>query len=403
MNEVYAGNSEKTLFGMSVLKIRSFFRNYFRFENSYFTVGGWKKELLYFLRMGHLLPHLVDRVKFRIFPKFAIVADFPSHLDVESASACQMRCPMCFTTYMDDGLKGIMKYPLFTKIVDEAARRGVYSIKLSWRGEPLLNPHIVDMVRYAKSSGIQEVAVLTNAEFLTKEMAEALVDAGLDWISVSADGTGAIYNEIRRPAIFEETVARVAYMKQYRDGKGLTRPLLRVQSIMSAVESGPEEFKAAWANVVDRMNIIADESRDFNEKGLQFDRYFVCAKPWQRMSIAYDGRVHQCISDYGAKNVIGDVNESSLYDIWHGPKNEAVREAFRKHRYLEENEPCNICSYGVITEPSKLKGDDQMYVRRYKNIAPVVVMNEVTLKAPKPAKIRKSVADERARKAIRES
>ena len=255
------------------------------------------------------------------------------------------------------------------------------------------------MVRYAKGKGIKEVAFLSNAEFLTAQMAEALVDAGLDWLSVSADGTGAIYNEIRRPAIFEETVARVAYMKKYRDSKGLTRPLLRVQSIMSAVENDAEEFKAAWAPVVDRMNIIADESRDFNTKGLQWDRYFVCAKPWQRMTIAYDGRVHQCISDYGAKKIIGDVNESSLHDVWHGPRNEAVREAFRKHRYLEENEPCNVCSYGVITERSKLKGDDQMYVRRYKSIPQVVVMSEVMLKAPKPAKIRKSVADERARKA----
>lgn len=380
-------------------KLRSFFRNYFRLENSYFTVGGWKKELAYFLRMGNLGAHLVDRVKFRLYPKLDIVADFPSHLDVETASACQMRCPMCYTTYMDESLKGIMKYELFTRIVDEAANLGVYSIKLSWRGEPLLNKRIVDMVRYAKQKGIKEVAFLSNAEFLTTDMAEALVDAGLDWLSISADGTGEIYNEIRRPAIFEETIARAVYMKQYRDSKGLNRPLLRVQSIMSAVENNPGAFKNAWSNVVDRINIIADEIRDFNEKDLQWDRYFICPKPWQRMTIAYDGRVHQCISDYGAKNIIGDVNETSLYDIWHGPKNEAVRDAFRKHRYLEENDPCNICSYGVITEKSKLRGGDQMYVRRYKGIAPVVAMNEVTLKAPKPAKIRKSVADKRASKA----
>jgi radical SAM protein with 4Fe4S-binding SPASM domain len=384
---------------MSAEKLRSFLRNYFRFENSYFTVGGWRKELAYFLRMGNLGAHLVDRVKFRIYPKLGIVADFPSHLDVESASACQMRCPMCYTTYMDDSLKGIMKWDVYTKIVDEAARLGVYSIKLSWRGEPLLNKRIVDMVKYAKGKGIKEVAFLSNAEFLTKEMAEALVDADLDWLSVSADGVGDIYNEIRRPAVFEETLERVAYMKRYRDSKGLTRPLLRVQSIMSAVENDPETYRSSWQNIVDRINVIADESRDFNEKNLQWDRYFVCPKPWQRMTIAYDGRVHQCISDYGAKKIIGDVNEQSLRQIWHGEKNEAVREAFRTHRYLEENEPCNLCSYGVITESSKLKGDGQMYVRRYKEIKPVVFANEVTLKSPKPAKIRKSVQEERDRRA----
>ena len=384
---------------MNTQHIRSFFRNFFRFENSYFTVGGWKKELRYFLRMGNLFPHLVDRVKFRIFPKLGIVADFPSHLDVESASACQMRCPMCYTTYMDDSLKGVMKWQLYTRIIDDAAKLNVYSIKLSWRGEPLLNKRIVDMVRYAKDKGIKEVAFLTNAEFLTREMAESLVDSGLDWLSVSADGVGEIYNEIRRPAIFEETLARVAYMKDYRDKKGLTRPLLRVQSIMSAVENSPDEYRKSWEAIVDRINVIADEIRDFERKDLQFDRYFVCAKPWQRMTIAYDGRVHQCISDYGAKNVIGDVNVSSLYEVWHGEGNRKVRNAFLRHRYLEENEPCNICSYGVITEPAKLKVGEEMYVRRYKNIPPVVVMNQVTLKAPKPAKIRKSVADARKSRA----
>lgn len=384
---------------MNKERLGSFFRNYFRFENSYFTIGGWRKELSYFLRMGSLGAHLHDRVKFRLFPKLGIVSNFPSHLDVETASACQMRCPMCYTTYMDDSLKGVMKLPLFTRIVDEAVERGVYSIKLSWRGEPLLNRNIVEMVLYAKKRGIREVAFLTNAEFLTKEMAEALVNAGLDWLSVSADGTGEIYNEIRRPAVFEETIARVRYMKQYRNAKGLARPLLRVQSIMSAVENDPEGYRNAWKDVVDRMNVIADESRDFNAKDLQWDRYFVCPKPWQRMTIAYDGRVHQCISDYGGKRIIGDVNRQSLYEIWHGPANNAVREAFRRHRYLEENEPCNLCSYGVITEPSKLKDASNMYVRRYKSIVPVVVESTVTLKSPKPAKIRKSVADERAGKA----
>ena len=380
-------------------RISSFLRNYFRFENSYFTVGGWRKELVYFLRMGNLGAHLVDRVKFRLYPKLGIVAGFPSHLDVESASACQMRCPMCFTTYMDDSLKGIMKWELYTRIVDEAVRLGVYSIKLSWRGEPLLNKRIVDMVRYAKQKGIKEVAFLSNAEFLDRKTAEALVDAELDWLSVSADGVGEIYNEIRRPAIFEETLERVEYMKKYRDSRGKSRPLLRVQSIMSAVENDAQSFRGAWEDVVDRINVIADEVREFSRKDLQWDRFFVCPKPWQRMTIAYDGRVHQCISDYGAKKILGDVNTQSLREIWHGEPNRRVREAFLKHRYLEDNEPCNYCSYGVVTVDSRLKIGDEMYVRRYTNIPPVVSLNQVMLKAPKPAKIRRSVQEERARRA----
>jgi MoaA/NifB/PqqE/SkfB family radical SAM enzyme len=368
---------------MNVAQIHSFFRNYFRFEASYFTVGGWRRNLVYFIKLGNLRAHLADRVKFRIYPKLDIVGRFPSHLDVETASACQMRCPMCYTTYMPDSLKGIMKWDLFVKIIDQAVQLGVYSVKLSWRGEPFLNKRLIDMVKYAKSAGIPEVAFLTNAEFLTKEHSEALVDAGLDWLSVSADGVGKIYNEIRAPAIFEETIDRVRYLKRYRDSKGKVKPLLRVQSIMSAVQNNDAEFRAAWEGVVDRINIIADEIRDFEDKTLQWDRYFMCSKPWQRLTIAYNGKVHQCISDYAAKNVIGDASCQSLLDIWHGPKAEAVRQAFRDHVYLEQNAACRFCSYGLVTTSAKINvGDEQMSVRKYNEVPPIVVNNAVTRKTP---------------------
>ena len=375
---------------MKTEKLASFLRNYFHFENSYFTVGGWRRQLSYFVRMGNLPSHLVDRVKFRLFPKLGIVPRFPTHLDIEIASACQMRCPMCYTTYMPEEKKGVMKWELFTSLVDQAVRNGVYSIKLSWRGEPLLNKRAIDMVRYAKQAGLKEVAFLSNAELLTADKAEALVDAGLDWISISADGVGDIYNEIRFPAIFEQTIERVRHMKAYRDSKGLTRPLLRVQSIMSAVENNPDEFRSAWEGVVDRINIIADEIRDFEDKNLEWDTYFVCAKPWQRLTIAYDGNVHQCISDYAGKKILGDTNRRSLYDIWHGPEATEVRNAFRQHRYIKDNPACRYCSYGLKTATDTITvGGSEMNVRRYESVASVVSDDTVHLKTPDNKKIRR--------------
>ena len=368
---------------MNAARLQSFVRNYFRFEPDYFTVGGWHKNLTYFLRQGNLTAHMIDRVKFRVFPKLMIVSDFPSHVDIEAASACQMRCPMCYTTHMSDHLKGIMKWDLYTKIVDQAAKLGVYSIKLSWRGEPMLNKHLVDMVVYAKKKGIKEVAFLTNAELLTKEKAEKLVDSGLDWMSVSADGVGEVYNEIRAPAIFEETIERVRYMKEYRDGKGQKKPLLRVQSIMSAVEQNPGAYEAAWQGIVDRVNIIADHIRDLQDRDdLEYDPYYVCSKPWNRLNIAYDGRIHQCGADYAAKTIVGDCNKESLHEIWHGEGNEAVRAAFRRHTYLDDLPACRQCSYGLVQETKKISAGANMSVRSYKSVPDVVGEEGVRLKTP---------------------
>ncbi|MBF0249335.1 MAG: radical SAM protein [Alphaproteobacteria bacterium] len=369
---------------MLAKKIQSFFSNYFKFEPDYFTVGGWRKDLAYFIAQGNIWAHIVDRIKFRIFPKLMIVPAFPSHIDVEAASSCQMRCPMCYTTYMPDNLKGTMKWELYTKIIDEAARRHVYSIKLSWRGEPLLNKRIVDMVRYAKDKGIKEVAFLSNAELLNAKIAEQFVDAGLDWLSISADGVGEVYNEIRQPAVFEETIKRVRHMKEYRDSKGLSKPLLRVQSVMSAVENDPDAYHAAWEGIVDRINIISDHIRDFEDRDdLEYDPYYVCSKPWNRLNIAYDGRVHQCGADYSAKTIVGDCNTHSLYEIWHGVGNRKVRDAFRRHTYLDDLPACRQCSYGLVRELVEVNvGEAGVKAGRYKSVPKIVGEKGVNLHTP---------------------
>ena len=44
---------------------------------------------------------------------------------------------------------GQMDMKLFKKAVDECAMHNVFSIRLSWRGEPLSHPKIKEMIAYA--------------------------------------------------------------------------------------------------------------------------------------------------------------------------------------------------------------------------------------------------------------
>jgi len=378
-------------------KWSSLWKNITTFEPDYFTVGGGMAELAYFIKQGNLWAHIVDRVKFRIFPRMMIVPGFPTHVDVEIASACQMRCPMCYTTHMPHNLKGLMDWDLYTKIIDQCVENKVYSVKLSWRGEPLLNPRAVDMVKYAKDKGIKEVALLSNAELLKKDVAEKLVDAGLDWISVSADGVNEIYNEIRAPADFEETKQRVAYLKKYRDSKGLKKPLIRVQSIMSAVEDIVDEYVGHWEDIVDRTNIIADNIREFKDlEEDAFNPYFVCPKAWERMTIAHDGKIHQCNTDYSGKMILGNANEQSLKDIWHGEGQRQVREGFRKHTYLKDLPACRQCSYGLKTETAEILGERVTKVQKYAFVGRIVENEEVTIKSPNKRRKREIIKKDEA-------
>jgi radical SAM protein with 4Fe4S-binding SPASM domain len=346
----------------------AFKQHWFSFEHDYFSLNDTLDRMKYFLRREHLLRHLKDRLYFRIYPKVKLVAPFPTHVEIEAASACQMRCPMCYTTVMDNRLKGVMKWELFTKIVDECAARGVYSIKLSWRGEPLLNRRIVDMVAYAKQKGIVDVAFLTNGERLTPEIADALIDAGLDWISFSFDGFKETYDVIRKPATFEETVDRIKMLRGKRDSRGLKKPLIRVQSIFSVIQHDPMGFRKIFDGIADSVNFIADQIRDFEEGKIQHNPFYQCPIPWQRMAVAHNGKVHQCISDYAGQNILGDVTQKSLYQIWHDKPFRELRKSFLTFRYLE-NAACRICTDGAVTEKVQVKlGDRSVPVTVYKDI-----------------------------------
>ena len=73
----------------------------------------------------------------------------PLCIDLEVASICDLACPHCFREYLATPDK-IIDFNLAKKIIDQAAEIGVYSIKFNWRGEPLLNPKLPELIYYAK-------------------------------------------------------------------------------------------------------------------------------------------------------------------------------------------------------------------------------------------------------------
>jgi radical SAM protein with 4Fe4S-binding SPASM domain len=367
--------------------LKSFKNNFFYFETNYFTVGGVRKSLNFFFKSGYIFSHIIDRIRFHIYPKFLISSKFPTHLEVEIASKCQMRCPMCWTTYLNENLKGLMNFDLFKKIIDEASSKGVFSIKLSWRGEPMLNPKIIEMINYAKMKGIKNVAFLTNAELLTEKMSDKILKTDLDWMSISADGVDEVYNKIRFPAKFEETLAKVEYLKNQRDNLKKTKPLIRVQSVASAIKKDSKKFYESWKNKVDKINIIADQIRDFDVQidKLEFDEYFICPKPFQRLAIAHTGKVHQCIADYEGKNILGDINLQSIEEVWNGEKNKLLRESFKKHTYYKTNKACQECSYGLVQKEDTISSsikEMNIEIKSFKNVPEIVSKKGLELTTP---------------------
>ena len=132
-----------------------------RLEKFYSKLSkGWEEEYKVYRRLWHELPEKHE------------IRDYPLLVDLETVSRCNLKCPMCPTVteeFVDKRVtpykKGLLDFDLIEKIINEVAGK-IYSLRLSWIGEPTLHPKLVDAVRLAKFKGIKEVSFLTNGSKL---------------------------------------------------------------------------------------------------------------------------------------------------------------------------------------------------------------------------------------------
>lgn len=316
--------------------------------------SGLRRRLRFHLSrgQGHLLRYLWNRVRWHVYPRLRLAGAYPDHVDLELSAACNMKCPMCYTT--TDAFKEAvphvnMDFGLFRRIVDELAAHGVYSIRLSWRGEPTLNRHFLDCVRYAKDRGVKEVDSLTNALRLTLAMFEELVDLRMDWLTISFDGTGETYEKIRKPAKYDEMVAKIREFAEIKRRKRSVKPVVRVQGVWPAIAEDPEQYFDTFEPIVDEVSVNTLLDYLHNDQEIQYLPHFTCPVPFQRLVIGSDGRAFMCINDELGRVPIGDTRTQSVREIWNGVPMRRVREMHKRCQGTKALAPCRDCYQPRLT------------------------------------------------------
>ena len=202
------------------------------------------------------------RRKWEEYPKSHTVEKFPIHLDIEATSNCNLLCTMCPRTDMvQDGTFWKVRnfdYDLFTRLVDEGVENGLCSIKFNYLGEPLMNPRIVEMVRYAREKGVLDVMFNTNATLLTEKTARQLIAAGLDKLFFSFDSPfPEHYNEIRVNANYDKTLRNIIRFHQIRNEVGLCKTFTRVSMVrMKENEHEWQAFRDLFEPIVDAVAFV---------------------------------------------------------------------------------------------------------------------------------------------------
>jgi MoaA/NifB/PqqE/SkfB family radical SAM enzyme len=107
---------------------------------------------------------------------------------LEPTSECNLRCRTCVRNSWNEP-SGYMQMATFRRLI--AGLREVPSFQAMhfWGlGEPLLHPCLAEMVALAHDAG-GRTEIITNALLLDLPIAESLIQAGLDRLIVSIDGT----------------------------------------------------------------------------------------------------------------------------------------------------------------------------------------------------------------------
>lgn len=295
----------------------------------------------------------------------------PVALKVDISPVCNLRCPFCVHGTANPKLKPFhkgqrMTVEQFGRLVNEIKGR-TSAISLYYLGDPLTHPDLSEMCGLARDAGIYTY-VSTNFSFdLSDEDIDRLASSGLSHLKVCVDGlTQEIYEQSRtggkiakvlnnlericeaRKRLNSEISVEVQYIVYERNRHEMEEARVLVKGM------GVDEMTTYQGAEYTMEEIRPDNFEIFGPQDKRFPSN--CFWPYFFMTIKWNGDVIPCCSHRQAeqydptgppKNLLGNIFETSLEDVWNCQRYQDVRRFVSKPALLMESEnPANEFCYG---------------------------------------------------------
>lgn len=249
----------------------------------------------------------------------------PTHIDLELVKGCNVRCVYCPQS-------ALKTTPIFMSTVRAllwlAQAKGVLSIKFNWRGEATLHPDFTEIIDYAASLGFADLMLNTNGMYpdsLTESIAK------LDTVIFSIDG----YRQTIQSALRSGTMLEIIWGNIYVLLQNATHPIIKVNFTECEKNRGEKEkVKERCAKAGIEFVCRKEAPRTGNGR-INLPRV-MCPFPFQRLTVAYDGRVAPCCVPWHDNLYVGNLRTQSLVAIWHGAAINKIRQDAKAKTYREE-------------------------------------------------------------------
>jgi len=288
------------------------------------------------------------------------------NVSIELTNVCNFRCPFCPQAYQKDHPApggapydrppGTMSADVFERAVDEC-RRVAKRVELGFFGEQTLHPDYVDRI-VSLSERPFEVELNTNLSFVTDEVMDAWIAAGIDLVRLSLDAVTPEVFDRARPGQVRDLAGRkvtgpdrMAAINAKVE-RWLARPdhvptrLVYVKSSHNRVEGEQQRFVDHWRphlgpddyvlakQVLSYGGKVADPLVEAHRCNVWEMRYLM---------IDWRGEVSPCNLDTNMDLKLGNVMERSIDELYHGPTAARLRELTGCGREIT---PCRTCVDG---------------------------------------------------------
>ncbi len=304
---------------------------------------------------------------------------FPAMVQVEASSNCNLRCPSCSLSREVNPGRHLAPDELCT-ILDRLPFRPA-SVSLNGIGEPLVNPHFIQLVDILAERGI-DCTFFTNGTLLTPSIRDKVLSrTNISYVGISCDGARKETFEVLRFGArfdmwkkFVKDFLAAAHSRSPRPVETVMstvvsrRNLPELQEITElAAELGfrtvqfsdlvPNDEVAAALALTDGELYALDSQElalrgrrlgvdvhcNFRRKKTPPHSGLRCFQPWEYMMVSAEGDILPCCAIIGSDKAetMGNILQQDFVQIWNGDE-------FRRFRRTSAdgtNQLCRMCPY----------------------------------------------------------
>lgn len=275
----------------------------------------------------------------------------PLSIQIELTNHCNVSCTCCPREKLQRP-KGYMDLELFRKIIAEAAELGIKRVHLYLHGEPLLHPHLIDMIRFVKRHRIG-ISLATNGMLLDRATGEAILGAGVDnadHVMFSILGhSREVHEKVMRGVQHEKVLVNILQFIERRNAVGSCGPL--VETVMYRMPENSHErahYLRFWRGIADHVRWVDTVSAQYatyqQDGSPRSGRAGTCKNLWQRQTVLWNGDVTTCCADLNGTQVFGNLREGSIPGLWRHHKLLHLKQ-LHKEKQFDKVPLCATCDW----------------------------------------------------------